>query len=723
MKRSLTRNKKRLLYALLCGSLFWQTPLITHAAEEAATLEQHEFSLEGVEVTASRKHISTLPPVYAGGLIARGSQVGILGNKDFLDTPFNITSYTAEFIENQQARSLAGVVASDASVRSNATSTYQETWTVRGLALGNADVGFNGLYGIVPTFSSGTEFVERVELLKGPTALLNGMSPFGSIGGSINLIAKRAGEEPVTKLTTSYNGDSQLGGHLDIGRRFGKDQQFGVRFNGVHRNGDTRFDGESEKFSAATLGLDMRGQRFRASADFGYQQRNIDAPTSSLTLADGLSIPTVPKNTFNFNPPWTYVNSKDTFGVIHGEFDLNQDWTVFASAGARQNDLDYIFGFTEMTNSLGDLTTSIASYPIKSKTHTQEIGLRGQLTTGSLRHQLALSSTRLHIDRDHLINWNIGEYSSNLYHPFWGIRPDIPAIGKIPKASDTTLSSVVLSDTLSTPDDRLQLTLGFRRQQVEVDSFSSTNGAKTSSYHESATTPAVGLIVKIRPNFSFYGNYIEGLQQGPTAPDTAVNAGEVFAPYKSKQYEAGVKLDAGTFATTLSTFQIKQPSGLTDPITHIYSLNGKKRNRGLELNIFGEPVKGTRLQGGFMLMDSKLLSTANGTFDGNTSVGTPRWTATLGAEWDTPFQPGLTLTAQAIYNGSQYLNNANTLKVAPWTRFDVGARYTFKQGGTPVTVRATVANVFNKRHWIGTTGGYLAIGAPRTLLLSATMEL
>jgi iron complex outermembrane receptor protein len=123
-----------------------------------------------------------------------------------------------------------------------------------------------------------------------------------------------------------------------------------------------------------------------------------------------------------------------------------------------------------------------------------------------------------------------------------------------------------------------------------------------------------------------------------------------------------------------------------------------------------------------MLLDGKMLHTTNGTYDGNAPVGASRLTATLGAEWDTPFQPNQTLTARAVYNGSQYLDSANTLKVSPWTRLDVGARYTFKHNGTPVTLRATVANVLNKRYWMGITRGALVVGAPRTLTLSATID-
>ncbi|MCO6740622.1 TonB-dependent siderophore receptor, partial [Streptomyces sp. CHA15] len=78
--------------------------------------------------------------------------------------------------------------------------------------------------------------------LKGPSQLLNGISPRGSVGGGINLVPKRATDQPITEFTGSYASDSQIGGAVDIGRRFGEDNRFGLRFNGVKQSGDTTWD-------------------------------------------------------------------------------------------------------------------------------------------------------------------------------------------------------------------------------------------------------------------------------------------------------------------------------------------------------------------------------------------------------------------------------------------------------------------------------------------------
>lgn len=718
MNKRIINMPKRLLCLLLGGSLAWPVPLSFAQADTAAA--RQEFTLEGVEVTAKRANEDPLPPAYAGGQVARGGRLGVLGNRDFMDTPFNFTSYTAELMENQQAATIAEVTANNPSVRVTSSGSYNQFWNIRGFSV--TAVSFNGLYNVSPHWLSGSDFVERVEVLTGPSALLNGVATAsGNIGGAINLVPKRAGEEPLTKFTASYSGDSQVGGHIDIGRRFGANQQFGLRFNGSYRSGDTAFDNESLTAGTASLGLDWRSDRWRTSFDLGYQNRKIDAPTTEFIGPTSFSLPkTPPKNTMNISPAWTYADIESIFGVLHSEFDLNQDWTVFASAGGRRSTADYLYANGTFTSNQGDFITEVYNFPMKNNAHTRELGIRGRFATGSLQHHLTLSGTRSQID-SYSLSEKLTEFPSSLYHP--GIsQPVFSAWGSIPKNSTTTLSGLALTDTLSTRDGRLQLIVGARHQQIKVDRFNSQTGVKTSGYDKSAVTPGLGIVLKAKDNLSVYGNYVQALQQGPTAASSAVNAGEVFAPYKAKQYEVGVKLDSGLYATTLSAFQIEQPSGQTDPVTRIYGLDGEQRNRGLELNVFGEPVKGTRLLGGVMLLDGKLVRTANGSNDGNTAAGASRWTATLGVEWDTPFQPDLTLTARAIYNGSQYIDNANTQKIAPWTRLDVGARYTLQHNGVPLTLRATVTNALNKRYWQGHSGGF-SIGAPRTLTLSATVDL
>lgn len=74
-----------------------------------------------VEVHARYQSAShELPPEYAGGQVARGGRLGILGNKDMMDTSFNQTSYTSKLIQDQQANFMSDALKNDPSVSSGA---------------------------------------------------------------------------------------------------------------------------------------------------------------------------------------------------------------------------------------------------------------------------------------------------------------------------------------------------------------------------------------------------------------------------------------------------------------------------------------------------------------------------------------------------------------------------------------------------------------------------
>ncbi|MET1027833.1 MAG: TonB-dependent receptor [Dongiaceae bacterium] len=677
--------------------------------------------VEGLGAAPSTALLDNLPPPYAGGQVATGGQVGLLGNRDIMDTPFSTTNYTAKTVQDQQARSLGDVIDNDPSVRNIwSSSSYTNQFIIRGFPVFNDDVAFNGLYGLMPRQLISPELAERVEIFKGPNALLNGMSPSGTVGGTINLVSKRATDDPITQLTSTYASDAQFGGQVDVGRRFGPDKEFGLRFNGAYRDGDTAVDHQSQRLGVAALGADYRGDRLRLSLDAGYQDQRFDSGLSQIMVAPGVDIPHAPNASHNFAEKWGYVTTKDLFGMARGEYDVTDNVTVFAAIGGRDSDQQSVGSTTTILNEDGDLTGFKSSFPFYQRALSAEVGARATVEMGAMRHEFSLVGTTLRMTQG--FGFVFGDVvNSNIFHPDFSSDPDFGHVNT-GKSADTALSSIALADVMNFVDDRIQLTVGARLQQVKIDNFDTISGDKTASYNKYAVTPALGLLVKPWQNVSLYANYIEGLAQGGTAPLTTVNAGEVSAPFRTKQYEVGVKWDLGTVTTTLAAFQITQPSAFTDAATNTFVTDGKQRNRGLELSAFGEVIDGVRLLGGITLIDGKLIKTADDANNGNTAIGVPTVQFNMGGEWDTPFIPGLTLTGRVIYTSSQYLDAANTQKIPDWTRLDLGARYAIDVRNTTVTIRGDVENVLGADYWSSTGGGYLALGAPRTFLVSTSVN-
>jgi len=101
----------------------------------------------------------------------------------------------------------------------------------------------------------------------------------------------------------------------------------------------------------------------------------------------------------------------------------------------------------------------------------------------------------------------------------------------------------------------------------------------------------------------------------------------------------------------------------------------------------------------------------------------PKLQGKAGVEWDVPALPGLTLTGNATSVSRQYISADNQLAAAGRTTFDVGARYGAVVGGRRVTLRGTVSNITNKAYWGMPLLSSLALGAPRTVQMSVTVDL
>jgi iron complex outermembrane receptor protein len=717
-----------LLIAACRGSLANAQEALPTIDIQAETAGAHDASRSSANKTPPTSVIGQPSAPYAGGQVGSSARVGLLGNRNIFDTPFNITGYTEKLARDQQARTVTDVADNDSSIRINAPRYGGiDGFLVRGFPVFAGDFAFDGLYGVVDWRSQAIEPMERIEVLKGPNALLNGVPPLGTIGGAINLIPKRATDAPITRVTASFASRGQLGTHIDIGRRFGLNNEWGVRFNGAYRKGGTPIDFQGDEFGVAALALDYRGERLRVTTDLELQGRDLDAPTRQKTALAGFPIPSSPSLLINPQQPWEYYNAHHWHGALRAEYDIAENVTVYAAYGHSRFDELFFGGVLQIFNVRGDFSTTPTLTSQDVQSDTADIGLRARFETGPIKHQLALSAVGLWQDTG-IINTSVGRaITSNIFAPLYvPARSDFGLRRDAPRTAARMNRSAVIADTLSAYDDRVLLTLGGRWQQIDVKNYNVNSGLNTSSTTNQAFSPAAGLVVKPIENLSLYANYIQGLSSGGIAPVNAINAGEAFPAFISRQIEVGAKYDFfGALGLTVAAFDITQPSSFTDPTTRLFSVDGEQRNRGFELNVFGEPTPGLRLLGGATWLDGVLTRTASGANNGKTAAGVPDVQLNLYGEYDLPFwfAPGTaTLTGRVIYTSFQFYDQANTQSIPEWTRLDLGGRYSVEIEGRPVTLRISVENVLDTNYWATTGRGLLTAAAPRTFLVSTTVD-
>lgn len=696
---------------LACLALIAQLAASQANAQTAPVPALSEVHVKG------QKDAEALPAAAAGGKAARGARLGMLGNVDVLDAPVNITSYTEEVIQDQQARTLADVLQNDPSVRFTTNSGHMlEHFRIRGLDVNGPSVALSGLYGMAPKGHIATEFLERVEVLRGPSTLLGGMSPDSNLGGSINLVPKRAGAKPVTDLTASYSSRSYGQVHADVARRFGDDGALGVRFNGVYGSGQTGVSGQEKGRSLGALALDYQGAQWRLSLDAYSGKEKIEngsqamyGLTASRGKAVGLGrlvpVPDSDSNAFR----GTHGDYRDDGVITRADLQINPDWSAYVTAGAANSRGQGLMFGTRMIVTKPDGTATGYVYNVDTKTQDRvvEAGVRGRLVTGSVAHSLNASVSVLGHKEGSTSVANEG-WAQNIYAPVTPKFPQAPAEPDF--GVDNVLTSLALVDTLEFSEGRVLLTLGARLQNVDQ---------KNAGYKKSRLSPSMGVVVKPwGPDTSLYANFMEGLSPGQNVPYNQgyLNEGESFKPISTRQVEVGVKLRRDALTHTFSAFQIDRPTLVRNSSGTLLTEGGKQRLQGLEWSAFGQISPTLDLLGGVSYLHARQRDTG---FD---SYGVPDVTANIGLEWAAPIS-GLSVGGRVVHTGKQWVNGTNTLRLPAWQRFDLSVKYKTKLAQTPVTFNAFVENLTDRRYWSGMfADGYAMPASPRTLRLAATFS-
>ncbi len=710
---------KRIYRNWLCATLLLSMPMTTFAAE---------YQLDDFVVSGNRIHEAPITEhnEVPGGQVARTADYGILGNRDTMTTPFNATTFTDKTINDIQASNVTDVIANDASTNNQTLSGASQAWAIRGFRAQQQDVSFNGLHGIAPRFYTGVEGIDRIEVLKGASALLYGMSPNGSVGGNINYVPKRAkAGENQNSVKLSYGDGRQFGQQIDWGTRTA-DGKWGVHLTGYHTNGSTSFSDEKIQTNSAFVGVDRQGSRSRFYLDGGYIYNNIDNPQYRVQFA-GITNAQIQNNyirqhglpSADHNKKYgladTYRHITEKFGAARYEYDFSKNLIGFAALGMRQTKMDYAYNDYRLQ------ATGNEQYRLHNNNHinkavSAEVGLKGKFTTGSVKHEVTGVATRVAWKR-YMTN-QTGAWSnlsaltpstvSNYAHQYpW----------KADLNDSNLLSGVALTDVISTKDDKWTFVVGGRYQHIS-QAMNKTN----KSYKKDAWSPAFAVVHKLNDKTSLYANYMQGLTMGDLVDDTTyANNGDVLSPYKTKQVEVGAKFNTGKFLTTVSAFQMDKADSLVENRGgQKFLTNGaRSRNRGIEMSIAGEPKAGTRVMGSLMFLDAKYRK-APTDYQGNSVMGTPRWQAVARLEQDIKSVKGLSVNLRANYQGPAYIDQWNTYKVGGRMTWDMGARYEFKgMGGHPMILRADVYNIFNKDYWNALSNQpALYVGKGRTGVIS-----
>ncbi len=558
--------------------------------------------------------------------------------------------------------------------------------------------------------------VERLEILKGPNAMIFGR---GGGGGVINRVTK-------TPLDTEFRGGDLGVDTWGAWRVAGDISQplshvVGVRLNAFYEDGANHrqaFDLQrwglnptaAIKLGSSSLVLgyehfedERTTDRGIPSADgrplqgfrdtfFGDSDRNragvnVDALTLSLDLPLTENLRLRNRSRFADYDKF-YTNLFPVTPVTSGQFSVE----AYSDITARENlftQTDLIW--TPRTGSIGHVILAGFELGRQSTVSQRRVGFFGE--TGTV--------TRVPVI-----------LTDPFVPPAFSLR-DGP--GNRINASRANIAAVFVQDQISL-GDHVQLLVGLRHDQFTLDVTNRLSGA-VFQRTDSLWSPRVGVVLKPVENASLYGSFSRSYlpQSGDqfTSLDVTTAALE---PERFQNYEAGAKWDI-TPALNLSValYRIDRTNTrAAGPVAGQIVLTGAQRSEGAEVSLQGALAKGWNLQAGLALQSAEIRTTTAAAPAGTKVPLVPEFQASLWTRHDLSEQFGLGLGI--THQGASFTSVSNRVLLPAYTRLD-GAVFLKLTDGLQAQIN--IENLFNTGYFpTAHTDNNISTGGPRAARLT-----
>lgn len=517
---------------------------------------------------------------------------------------------------------------------------------------------------------------ERIEVLDGPSGLYNGL---GTVGGTINLVRKRAPEQFQGSVDIGVGTDRNDLGRVDVGGPLNDAGTLRGRLAASAQTQDLPKDGRWRKNQAlyGTLEADLApGTLLRIGASKTWTDSNVGwANANGLFAGTGRAVVAgTPSGYYGADWNRDRYNTNNAFASL--EQQLAGGWKLHASLDYTYNTARVFSGefFSNVDPATQQANIGTTNTDYWERNTAFDLNASGKFGMLGREHSLTVGA-----NYTHMYNYGTSYYGPN--GDFWNITGvdyfnihfPTPTWSGLPaetsKGAARTNQFGVYANTRLRLSDAITAVVGARvshwSNAFEPDATYNPFGYTPSKDTYSAkVTPFGGLIYDIDTQYTAYASYSTVFQ-----PQTVHDrSGTLIKPIEGNQYEVGLKgthLD-GRLQTAAALFQITQKNRAlqdpTDPTASYYVAQGQARTRGVDLRVSGELSPGWTVNAGYTYTHTRLQD-AN-SIDAYTSAFSqvaPRhlfkvWTnyRLPGAlnQWEVG--AGVNATSQLFYDGGTY---------------------------------------------------------------------
>lgn len=642
-----------------------------------------------------------------------------------MDLPQATSLINHATIQNQQITSISDLLKNVNGVYiMGTTGGYQEEIASRGFSLSSSNTFKNGIryFNGMPVETSG---LEKAEFLKGSAAIL-----FGNVsaGGILNLITKKPKFDFGGEIGFRFGSFATIKPTFDLYGAINKSKKVAFRINGSFEKADSFRDYiNSErlyinpsfffKFSDKTqLLIETDYTKDSRTPDFGAGIYNYE-------------ILNLPRSRF-LGVSWGYFDSKQATATATLTHQFSENWNLNFVNGFRYFETD-LFTNTRPNpvstggniNASGEWTRSIQRAEAKDNYFIQQIDIRGNFSTGKIKHQFLIGADNELMKNNALAYTNKSNYDKiNIFQDYNAANePSIPSLLKN-TLTETPINraGIYIQDLLSF-SDKIKLLAGLRYSYQDTRSDKTTFDATTQipkakiegdiiTNYDDAFSPRVGLIYQPTVNHSIFATYSNSFEIN-TGQDDNANA---LSPSLIDQYEIGVKniLFKERLFLNVTAYQITNDKfyqqSLTNGNTYSYVkiLAGEVRSQGIEVDVTANPVKGLSVLAGYSFNET-IYSKSDYFIEGSQLKYNPKNTANLNFNFnfESGKLKGLNLGLINTYFGTRYAGRPTRVQITGDTRkliyvddyFQVDATVGYVKKNW--AIRTKLSNVFNELNY------------------------
>lgn len=626
-----------------------------------------------------------------------------------IDVPQTVSVVTRARIDDQALRSMADVLRYVPGTTVGQGEGNRDQITLRGQNT-TADFFLDGVRDDVQYYRS-LYNIERVEILKGPFALIFGR---GGSGGIINRVQKTPSAD---LLRATAEGSVNSFGAWDVAADVNAPiaDNAAIRINGFYEelnNHRDRFDGKRYAVNPY-VAVDLGAWKLGLSYEYVNDDRVTDRGIPS--VATGAGQPNRPvrgqRGTFVGVPGINRAGLEAHIAKarLDGELTDSLNWSTTLLYGDYDKYYTNVFANGAATADNGTVALSSYTDPTTRRNIIVQSNLVWKFALGEIGNTLLGG---LEYGDQHSTNQRRnGTLSSSVFDL---ANPVYPAVqfGALARntRSDVTVLSVYAQDQIAF-GDHVDVVVGLRYDRFRIEGTDLIGAApRPFARTDEKISPRLGLILKPRETMSFYGSFSRSFL--PRSGDqflslTATQSN--LAPERFTNYEIGAKWDIRPdLSATLALFQLDRTNATTpDPNNVLATINiGGTRTKGVEAAITGRIAPGWQSSAAYSYQDAKLR--------GNSFVRlgqVPRHQASLWNRYDVT--PTFGVGVGVIRQSSQFAairTAATTTRLPGFTRVDAAL---FLKANDRIDVQLNVENLFDETYFSDAhNNNNISTGAP-----------